>query len=58
MEHFLKKPKVDDILRGKSVRLITIKDNAQKEIHNALNKSKLEVKKLMKQCEKKADSSN
>jgi hypothetical protein len=40
MELFLKKNTIDDILRGKSGELVNKRENAEKKIIQARNKSK------------------
>jgi hypothetical protein len=52
MENFLKKQNIDDILRGKSGKLVSKKDTAEKKITHARTKSKSEVTKLLDRSEK------
>ena len=40
MELFLKKPAIDEILKGKSGELVAKKQNTEKDIIQARNKSK------------------
>ena len=53
-QHFLKKTAVQDVLKGKSGELVNKKENTEKSINQARNKSKSEVTKIMNQTDKKA----
>lgn len=53
MENFLKRPAIDDILRGKSATLVSKRESAEHTINHARNKSKNEATKILKQTETK-----
>lgn len=47
MEIFLQKQNIDDILRGKCVELVTIKEEAEKKFADARTKSRGEANRLL-----------
>ncbi len=44
---FLQKQNIDDILRGKSAQLVTLKESAEKKFADARSKSKGEANRLL-----------
>lgn len=54
MELFLKKTSIDDILRGKSSQLVSKRDETEKQLNHARNKSRSEVTRLLVHSDRKA----